>query len=242
MCDEQVHTLHCAHHNVYSKYSVLFCALLYALCTHLLCLPFFFFSLKVSSVFVKMTTNKKHKFQFRKKATNQNQKKKKKNNTEYVDETRREKRTTNGDEHHKRFDTIIYHSKLLLFSRYLLAWEQCIGVAHTLATVLCVQCSLFLKLIVHISDKRCLYSVIVNCFFFFFRFEAVFVLFRLVLALGFIGIIFAFFSCILLISSSVFFSVFSILSLLLVLRSCFFFFEIIYFFLFFHFLRFIIRS
>lgn len=107
MCDEQVHTLP----------NILFCSVLCsAVCTHLLCLPFF----KVSSVFVKMTTNKKHKFQFRKKHQPKSEKKK----NEYVDETRQEKRTTNGNEHHERFDTIIYHSKLLLFFRAIFLHES----------------------------------------------------------------------------------------------------------------------
>lgn len=137
MCDEQVHTLHCAHYNVYSKHSVLFSVLCYMhrAVTYFVC-HFF----KVSSVFVKMTTNKKHKFQFRKKGTNQNQKKEKQ--TENM-QTKRDKRkdrrmATNTT---KRFDTIIYHSKLLLFfalSSRMRAMHWC-G-PYSVPTVLCVQC------------------------------------------------------------------------------------------------------
>lgn len=56
---------------------------------HTHCLPFF----KVSSVFVKMTTNKKHKFQFRKKATAKIRKEKNNKNIQTKRDERKERRT-----------------------------------------------------------------------------------------------------------------------------------------------------
>lgn len=161
---------------------------------------------------------------------------------EYVDETGREKRTTNGGESQThRYDNISFQNVTFFALSFRMRAMHWCG-PYSVATVLCVYCSVFLRLkVLHIFDERCFYSVVVNCFIQFFHSEAVF---RSVSISFYFGFIFAFFRTF----CSYHHRVFRFFRFIRFCRCCWFsvfffsFYKLNFLFLIFHSLRLIIRS